>query len=412
VIPFFVVDRPISLEIIKGLKIPRGQKMGLMAHANTSANFRKAFRDFPRANTVKMCDSAIFHTNRFMRGHDDLFQRYQEMGADYGVIIDILGNAKATIKSAKLALTAYDEENHKFELVAVAQGKTVEEYLECYAELSEQGFDHIAVGGLLEKRERSARYMNVRDKSLMEDVLKGIREQFDPKWLFVLGCLHPSRLELFKDLGVWGDYKGWIFEYAKRDESLKEGLQKLSSNHLAHAPARMTKSPACLRLKQELEEREHQHAARDTAREKMFKAKRKVQDFVSEMHAITVGRKVINSAVIGNLSSRGLLSRSDQQAISGVLKEAHLPDSFSQQLKTLADKSRRATKSVHRANKKLDDANVALLAGLERVIEDRSTTPDIKRLARKLKSILRTSEQTHRIKQVRSYIENNIFRQL
>jgi hypothetical protein len=410
-VPFFVVDRPISLEIIKGLKIPVGQKIGLMAQANTSANFRRAFRDFPRNQTVKMCDSAIFHTNRFKNGYDNLFQRYQEMSADYGVMIDVLSDAKATLKSAKLALKAYDKQDHKFELVAVAQGKTVKEYLECYGELREYGFEYIAVGGLLKKRERSARYMNVRDESLMEDVLKGIRERFDPDWLFVLGCLHPSRLKLFKELGVWGDYQGWIFEYEKRDESLRDGLQKLSSNHLVHAPARMTKSPACLVLKQRLEEREHQHAARDTAREKMFTAKRKVQDFVSEMHAIVVGRKVKNSAVIGNLASRGLLSGTDQKAISDVLKEADLPDSLSQQLKTLADKSRCATKSVQRANKKLDKSNEVLLAGLERVIEDLSTTPDIKRLARKLKTILRTSEQKHRIKQVRLYIESNILRQ-
>ena len=411
-IPFFVVDRPISLEIIKGLRIPRGHKIGLMAHANTSANFRRAFRAFPRKQTVKMCDSAIFHPNRFKNGYDGLFERYQEMGADYGVMIDVLGNAKATIKSAELALKAYNEDKHKFELVGVAQGKTVEEYLECYRKLREQGFNHIAVGGLLKKRERSARYMNVRDETLMEDVLKGIREEFDPEWLFVLGCLHPSRLNLFKELEVWGDYKGWIFEYEKRDESLAEGLNKLCNNHLAHASVRFLSSPRCVSLQQTSELRQRHLVARDYARKKMFKAKRQLQDFVKEMYDIVLGRKVKSPQVVQKFTSRGLLSGSDQKVIISILREASLPDDFNKRLTSLAKESRKSSDRFKRANKKVVKSNVALLEALDSLISSNSTPPEINKLARKLIVILKRSEQNHRIRQVRRYIEVEILEQL
>lgn len=411
-IPFFVVDRPISLEIIKGLKIPAGQKIGLMAHANTSENFRKAFHDYPREQTVKMCDSAIFHESRFENDYDKLFRRYQQMGADYGVIIDVFGDPKQTIKSAELALEKYNSKTHKFKLVGVAQGTTVDEYLECYDELNEIGFDFIAVGGLLQKRERSARYMNVRDESVMESALRQIREKFDPDWLFVLGCLHPSRLDLFKELEVWGDYKGWIFEYEKRDESLAEGLNKLCNNHLAHASARFLTSPRCLALQQTTEQRQRNLVARDNARKKMFKAKRQLQDFVKELYEIVVGRKVKSPQVVQGYTSRGLLSGSDQKAIVSILKEASLPSDFNERLKTLAEQSRKSTDRLKRADKKVVKSNVALLENLDSLICSNSTPPEINTVARKLTAILKRSEQKHRIKQVRSYIESEILEHL
>jgi hypothetical protein len=407
-VPFFVVDRPISLKIIEGLNIPDGQKIGLMAHANTSANFRHAFRNYPRRRTVKMCDSAIFHEDRFNNNYDALFTRYTEMGADFGIIIDVLGNASATIRSAKLALRAYNQEKHKFTLVGVAQGNTIEQYLECYRALTELGFDHIAVGGLLQKRERSARYMNVRDKSLMEDVLKRIRDEFDPNWLFVLGCLHPSRLKLFKTLGVSGDYKGWIFEYEKRDESLEEGLKLLSSNHLAHAPARLKRSDECIALKQNLEQRELHLSQRNKARRKMFREKRKLQDFVAELHDIAIGRNISNSAVIQALTSRGLLNESEQKSICAVLNEANLPDCLGKRLRELSKNSRNATKDVRRAEKRLAKTNSLLLLNLANIIDVGVVTSQIKVLVRKLSSVLKSSEQDHRIKQVRKFIQDQI----
>lgn len=411
-IPFFVVDRPISLEIIKGLKIPAGQKIGLMAHANTSENFRKAFRDYPRKQTVKMCDSAIFHESRFENDYDKLFGRYEQMGAQYGVMIDVLGDSKQTLKSAEIALKKYAREPHKFKLVGVAQGTTEKEYLHCYDQLKELGFKFIAVGGLLQKRERTARYMNVRDVSLMESVLRQIREDFDPDWLFVLGCLHPSRLTLFNELEVWGDYKGWIFEYEKRDESLAEGLSTLCNNHLAHASVRFLSSPKCLALQEITEQRQRNLVARDDAREKMFKAKRQLQDFVKELHDIVIGRKVKSPEIVQGFISRGLLSKSDQKAIVSVLNEASLPEDFNEKLKTLAEQSRKYTDTLKRAEKKVVTSNVELLESLDTLISSSSTPSGIEKLARKLKVILKRSEQKHRIKQVRTYIETEILEKL
>lgn len=229
-VPFFVVDRPISLHILSGLEIPPGKRIGLMARANTSQRFRQLFRDFPahgieHHQVVKMCDSAIFERERLR--YEELFSAYEQMGADYGVMIDAWQDALKTLESARRALEVYDPGRHHFRLVAVAQGRTVSDYLSSYEKLRRLGFRYIAVGGLLQKRERSARYSSVANERLMREVLIRIKSEHKPDWLFALGCLHPSRLPFFKELGVWADYKGWLFQYRKRDETVNLHLRQL-----------------------------------------------------------------------------------------------------------------------------------------------------------------------------------------
>lgn len=239
-IPFLVADRPISLSIIKGISLPSTSKIGVLSQAaTTTPNFRKAFRTYPnnvdviypngqprersiRQRTVKMVDSGIFGKNGCSLTYPELFNAYEEMGANYGVMIDVLRDSQRTVDSARKAMDEYNKRKRCFKLVAVAQGRTTSEYYRCYEALQKLGFEYIAIGGLLRKRANTVRYVNVRCEKFLAKVLKGVRKRFDPDWLFVLGALHPSRIELFEELGVWGsDYKGWIFNYEKKDTVLE-----------------------------------------------------------------------------------------------------------------------------------------------------------------------------------------------
>lgn len=235
-IPFFVADRPISLSIIKGIALPPNARIGIMGQATTSRPFQEKFRRYPtgvdeiypngqppdqaiKRQTIKMVDSGIFGKNGCTMTYDELFKTYERMGAEYGVIIDVLKDPDATLRSAREAMRKYRQRKWSFQLVGVAQGEKVDDYLRCYEGLLKLGFTHIAVGGLLKRRENTVRYVHVRDEKLLEQVLSAIRERFDPEWLFVLGAFHPKRIELFQEYGVWGsDYKGWIFNYVKKDE--------------------------------------------------------------------------------------------------------------------------------------------------------------------------------------------------
>lgn len=233
-IPFFVVDRPMSLEILKYCEInSQNTIFGLMGHANTSLNFQTKFREFPHENIKKMVDSGVFTKEGCRLNYKDLFKIYERMGADYGIIIDVLKDKERTLKSAKLALETYYDENSErnFELVGVAQGTCVEEYFDCFKSLKDMGYKNIAIGGLLEKRLNTARYVQVKDEKFLNNVLEKIRKYYSDEWIFTLGCYHPKRHQILQKYGVYGaDYKGWIFNYKTPKKIIKQKNKELEEN--------------------------------------------------------------------------------------------------------------------------------------------------------------------------------------
>lgn len=250
-IPFYVVDRPMSLNILKTSFVHHPDlTFGLMTHACVSQNFRRLFASFPcdptgcwlrqdprcsvagvagcslgkdiHRRVIRMCDSGIFERSSKNLSYAELFDIYTDARADYGVMKDVLWNSKQTLMSAETALKEYRRKQRKFKLVLVAQGKTVDEYLSCFSQLVRMGAEHIAIGGLLRKRKKSVRYMYV-SSELATQVLAAIRQEFGSRWLFVLGSYHPMRHKLFSEHDVFGsDYKGWIFNYEhQRDQVAK-----------------------------------------------------------------------------------------------------------------------------------------------------------------------------------------------
>lgn len=219
-----------------------------MTHANTHPNFRLVFKNFPcvspeacpviggkpcafnrdlsrcekgqtlKARTTTICDSGVF-TKEGQKNSDyrELFKIYRQLGVQYGVIIDVLKDANATLASARRGKQAFDAEEWPFELIGVAQGKSVREYVSCYQSLKKLGYNYIAVGGMLRKKFKSARYVQIREEGLLREVLKEIRKTDPEGWLFALGCYSPRRHSIFVSVGVAGaDYKGWIFQYKGR----------------------------------------------------------------------------------------------------------------------------------------------------------------------------------------------------
>jgi hypothetical protein len=260
-IPFFVADRPASLRILKGSELHNYNiKVGLMTHANTSRNFQTLFRTYPctkddfcdvindncpyngniskcpkgkkiKAKTIKICDSGIFtKSGCIIDNYEKLFEIYEYMDSDYGVMIDVFKNKGETIKSAKRALMTYNDlygKNPPFKLVGVAQGNSLNDYVECYEYLKELGYDYIAIGGLLKKNNNTVRYVRVKNEEFMYKVLKTVRDKYPNDWLFVLGCYHPKRHEKFEKLKIFGsDYKGWIFHYKKDEFMNKKEAQR------------------------------------------------------------------------------------------------------------------------------------------------------------------------------------------
>lgn len=269
-VPFFVVDRPMSLNIVKSYFAKHSSlKFGLMTHAQTSDNFKKLYASFPcdwesqcwvpncecpgsgktnknavsiRNRVIKIVDSGIFRSTKERGSYKDIFSSYDEMNADYGIMIDFLKDMNKTLDSAKEALELYSKGKYNFKLITVAQGNNTGEYIECYRKLKELGSEFIAIGGLLNRKENSARYIHVRDESMMREVVESVCEAYNPEWLFALGVYHPSRHDFFNNQKVWGsDYKGWIFNYTHKLDLLQELQTELAGNEIEFSQDRVLK---------------------------------------------------------------------------------------------------------------------------------------------------------------------------
>jgi hypothetical protein len=266
-IPFFVVDRPISLEIVKSYWSTKPQiKYGVMTHALTTERFRMLFARYPcgdpgicracgrevgesdalcdkgqklRRNIIKMGDSGIFAGGERLP-YEELFGRYENMNVDYGVMVDYFLDTLRTLESAREAVHVFRARKYHFQLVLVAQGRNTDEYGKSYGELKRLGDYPIAIGGMLRRKINSARYIHLSQEALLDDVLWTIRKTFNPDWLFVLGVYHHKRHELLSKHDVTGtDYKGWIFNYEHRRDLLSRIQAPIREHGIARSGSRL-----------------------------------------------------------------------------------------------------------------------------------------------------------------------------
>jgi len=212
--PIFVADRPASLRILSGLTDHKDQ-FGILAHAFTTDNFKKEFNEFKLAS-VKVGDSGIYQGKEI--SYPELFLEYEKMGVTHGIIKDHYKDPERTFISAKEAIKVYLNGKNKglynFELVGVAQGDTVADYIQSYVAQKKLGFRMVAIGGLLYKIENHKRMVKLSKSVLLRNVLTSIRNMYPNDDLFPLGVFHKNRIRLFSELNIWGaDYKGWIFKY-------------------------------------------------------------------------------------------------------------------------------------------------------------------------------------------------------
>ena len=251
--PFLVADRPASLRIIRGANPEQFERgLGIMTHANVTETVADFVREFPSSagfydhgddferddesryvtedggytalgrkiqeNTVRIADSGIFtKEGSDFDSYEKLYEKYEEMSVEYGIILDAINDCDGTVEEAVTAMDTYESGEYSFNLIGVAQGVSYEEYQRCYQELRDLGYDHIAIGGLLSKDgERTGAFAHVDNEEFMQAVLSQLREQYPEDWIFALGCHHPDRHHIFSELDLFGaDYKGWIYKYER-----------------------------------------------------------------------------------------------------------------------------------------------------------------------------------------------------
>lgn len=230
-IPVLVADRPNHLDIIKqALRQTEGSSnVGILTHPYVSETVAEMLSEWPPSladQTLVIADNGAFQSEE-MLPLNELFDFFDKV-ADYGIVPDTIGDRQRTEEQAIDAASRYlSRHHHTWSPVAVAHGETIGEYETAYRNLRHLGYEHIAIGGLLEQSGgRSGRHATTSSK--MWDTVRRISALAPGGWIFALGC-GDGRHERFESLDLAGaDGKGWLFEYTSsdtRDIELTDYLQ-------------------------------------------------------------------------------------------------------------------------------------------------------------------------------------------
>lgn len=433
-----------SLRLIKNLRIRDypGIQIGIMAHANTTKNFQEAYAAYPcenkefcdahggpcphpnnedaceireyiLAHTVKLCDSGIFTREGATLDYAELFGLYRRMGVQYGIMIDVFCDAEATLASARVGLQAYAGYENDFRLVGVAQGKDLDEYVNCYRQLRQMGYEHVAIGGLLRRRANTVRFPYVEDESLLKRVLTTIRSEYPEDWLFALGCLNEDRLWFLEGLNVWADSKGWIFQYEKRDTSLNAKLATFGGNHLAHVPKK-AESTTLERIRKAIRIRERASEVHKRTTERLHAGRLTLRNALA-----TLERALPNGTAartrIGKIKTHGLLDASEEGFVTQALSIAGFAEDHAVRAEILAQISanRRFKAKQVRFEKRLDFLNNRIGELLrEANTQKPALPPQVRELAAEIHTLISTDEREYRFEQVRIANEAAFLRHL
>lgn len=335
------------------------------------------------------------------------------MGVEYGIIIDVFQNPIATLESAREALKTYEDYRGEFHLVGVAHGGSVDEYMKSYSDLKEMGFTHVAVGSLIRKRGKSVRYTHVDDEIFMYKLLSTLRTRYPTDWLFALGSLHPSRVEEFNMLEVWGDYKGWIFKYEKRNEILNAKLNKLVSNYLEHLNA--NKTPKCIcDLRRTVVQRERLVLKQKALDQQLFAGSRTLRVSLSSLHQELQRKRSKVAARFKILTTHALINAKEEREIEEAL--AILDKQKSKEAKNIREQIRSnhdLKKQVVMLEGRINQVNKIMAERIGKLNQRKVILPDnTRRLCSQIVRLINTTERVHRFRQVRRRISQRILAQL
>lgn len=443
-IPFFVADRPMSLRIIKGLPLAKypNVQIGIMAHANTSRNFQEGLRKYPCENlsycdaigepcqypnnievcpvrnnivnqTVKMCDSGIFTRQGATLTYKQLFEVYSRMNVDYGIMIDVFQDSQATLDSAKIGLKIYQDGNYQFKFVVVAQGNSLDEYLNSYAQLKELGCKYIAVGGLLRRHANTVRYATLRSRKGMFEILDQLHQQYPNDWLFALGCFHPSRLAALEKLGVWADYKGWIFQYKKRNANLNEYIKTFISKYREESGEdKIIEHYSSLH--QIISQREQLVVKQKELSQNLLKGRRVLRLALSNLYQKLQNFLPEEANTIKSLVTRALLTDTDKKNVLEIISK--LDKQNLEDLTIIVDdieKNHEISAEIKYIENEINCFNVVLAEEINNLIKNNDRISEAtKIICIQINKLIKITEQEHRLEQVRNQISEKILKPL
>ncbi|MGA7731302.1 MAG: hypothetical protein WCD37_08515 [Chloroflexia bacterium] len=347
--------------------------------------------------------------------YEELFQAYQRMGVEYGIMIDVFCDSWATQESAAIALEHYGPYKDAFNLVGVAQGTNLEEYVACYAALKELGLEYVAVGGLLRRRNNTVRTAYVRDEAFMFEILRELRRLYPADWLFALGTFHPNRLQSLSELGVWADYKGWIFQYEKKDNTLNSLFTTLATNHLGHinAAERQRLARRINALKRLVATRDKDIETRAALSQQLFEGRRVLRSSFAALLRELQEQESPFTAQIATLATHGLPDDTEERRVAAALRTLNRQPEEADLILANISQNRTIRSEIRVIEAKLAGCNTRIHRSIGRLLGNTTDLPgELLEFCTKIAEIVQISERDHRFNQVRNAVTQSILARL
>ena len=243
----------------------------------------------------------------------------------------------------------------------------------------------------------------------MFQVLNELRQRYANDWLFALGCFHPSRILGLKQLNVWADYKGWIFQYEKRNETLTTYLESLGKNHLSHTRT-LQKNEYILELQKLIKLRKDKVKQKEKIEQQLFKKRRTLRGELVSVYQKLKRMKVPIASRFKNLLTHGLLDKGEIKLVKSALRildkeGSEYADNFVENIRA----NHKLKKRIGNVERQIDQINVELG---ERVTEFTRRGPrlskDIKQFCNNIVSVIRRSECEQRFEHTRDNIVERV----
>lgn len=214
------------------------------------------------------------------------------------------------------------------------------------------------------------RFAKVRNQELMFDVLSKLHQQDSDDWLFALGCFHRSRLERLKELNVWADYKGWIFQYKKRNQTLNNYLKEFIFNHLKYLDIQEVGNQLS-KLQDTIDKRNNLVDIHNNLSEELHNGRRNFRAAIAVLYQELQIQIPNMAAKFSNLTTRGLLSKEEKRLVSEVLQS--LGKRESEEAKLILEniqENRKLNEQIKDIENQLDKINNSLAKQISQLFSD------------------------------------------
>jgi hypothetical protein len=210
-------------------------------------------------------------------------------------------------------------------------------------------------------------------------------------------------------LHVWADYKGWIFQYEKQNETLDAHLEVFASNHLSHI-----KNPEVadhvFTLRRRIAQRDKVAMKYKLLSQQLYDGRRMLRAALASLYQELLEQKPEMAVRFRDLTTHGLLSDIEEKLVNETLRSLGKMDSGEGNCILENIRTNRELKGqIESIEARIDRVNTFLAGSITELKVNRIQLPEeTKQVCITIANLIEGTKREHRFKQVQDMIAKEI----